>query len=222
MSGATLVADLDRLDAQGFSPIQVALLVSAIASEREHLERPNTQIELVVTGLDAQAQARDTLIVVEQLFAEAQQSVLIVGFAIFQGNTIFKTLAKRMMDSPGLRVVCCFDVARDRDDNRPESIIIDDFARRFIKYHWPGSRVPEIYFDRRSLIADREKRAVLHAKTIVVDGRKALLTSANPTPAAYLRNIELGIVLTGGEIPIEIEQYFRSLITDGRLERLPT
>ena len=174
-----------------------------------------------MTGLEAQAQARDTLIVVEQLFGEAQESVLVVGFAVFQGNAIFKTLAKRMMDLPGLQVLCCFDVARDRDDNRPESIIIDDFARRFAKYHWPGSRVPEIYFDRRSLIADREKRAVLHAKTIVVDHRKALLTSANPTPAAYLRNIELGVVLTGGEIAVEIEKYFGNLILDGRLERLP-
>jgi phosphatidylserine/phosphatidylglycerophosphate/cardiolipin synthase-like enzyme len=221
MAGPTLVADLERLNAQGFSPAQLAWLVVAVAGEREHLERPNTQIELVATGLEAQAQARDTLVVVEQLFAEAQESVLVVGFAVFQGNEIFKTLAKRMMESPGLQVVCCFDVARDRDDNRPERVIIDDFARRFIKYQWPGSRVPEIYFDRRSLIPDREKRAVLHAKTIVVDRRKALLTSANPTPAAYLRNIELGIVLTGGEIPLEIESYFRSLISDGRLERLP-
>jgi phosphatidylserine/phosphatidylglycerophosphate/cardiolipin synthase-like enzyme len=123
-------------------------------------------------------------------------------------QAIYKTLAKRMMDLPGLQVACSFDVARDRDDNRPEHVIIDGCARRFVKYQWAGSRVPEIYFDRRSLSPDREKRAVLHAKTIVVDHRKALLTSANPTPAAYLRNIELGIVLSGGDIPHEIESYF--------------
>jgi phosphatidylserine/phosphatidylglycerophosphate/cardiolipin synthase-like enzyme len=126
-----------------------------------------------------------------------------------------------MNELPCLEVVCCFDVARGRDDNRPERVIIDDFARRFVKHQWPGSRLPEIYFDRRSLSVDREKRAVLHAKAIVIDRRKALLTSANPTPAAYLRNIELGIVLTSGEIPWEIESYFRRLISDGRLERLP-
>jgi phosphatidylserine/phosphatidylglycerophosphate/cardiolipin synthase-like enzyme len=221
MAGPTLVADLEALDAQGFSPAQLALLVVAVASEREHLERPNTQIELVATGLEAQAQARDTLIVVEQLFAEAQESVLVVGFAVFQGNEIFKTLAKRMIESPDLHVVCCFDVARDRYDNRLEPVIIDEFSRRFIKYQWPGSRVPDVYFDRRSLILDRKRRAVLHAKTIVVDHRKALLTSANPTPAAYLRNIELGIVLSGGDIPYEIERYFNALISGGRLERLP-
>lgn len=216
-----LAADLETLASQGFTPALLARLLRAVATERGRIERPNTQLELVATGLEAQAQARDTLVVVEQLFAEATDSVLIVGFAVFHGNEIFKTLAKRMMDLVDLRVVCCFDVARDRGDNRPERVIIDDFARRFVKYQWPGSRVPEIYFDRRSLSADREKRAVLHAKTIVIDRRKALLTSANPTPAAYLRNIELGIVVSGGDIPHEIDSYFRNLIADGRLERLP-
>jgi len=220
MARPNLAADLEGLASQGFTPVLLARLVSAVAAEREQLERPNSQLELVATGLEAQAEARDTLVVVEQLFTEAQESVLVVGFAVYQGNEIFKTLAKRMMELPQLQVVCCFDVARGSTDNRPDSVIIDEFAHRFVKSQWPGTRFPEIFFDRRSLSADRKTRAVLHAKTIVIDHRKAILTSANPTPAAYLRNIELGVVLTGGEIPHEIESYFRKLIVDGRLEQL--
>src|ERR1035441_173047 len=37
MAGPTLVADLERLNAQGFSPAQLAWLVVAVAGEREHL-----------------------------------------------------------------------------------------------------------------------------------------------------------------------------------------
>jgi len=221
IAGPTLAADLEALASQGFTPTLLAQLVNAVATERERLERPITRLELVATGLEAQAQARDTLVVVEQLFAEAKESVLVVGFAVYQGNEIFKTLAKRMIELPRLQVVCCFDVPRSAGDSRPDATIVDDFARRFAKYQWPGTRLPDMYFDRRSLSSNRETRAVLHAKTIVIDHRSAMLTSANPTPAAYLRNIELGIVVTGGKIPLEIESYFRNLISEGRLERLP-
>jgi hypothetical protein len=52
------------------------------------------------------------------------------------------------------------------------------------------------------------------------DCYKAIVTSANPTPAAYFRNIELGVVITGGDIPAEIDRHFRELIVDRDLERL--
>jgi hypothetical protein len=37
-----------------------------------------------------------------------------------------------------------------------------------------------------------KERAVLHAKSIVIDNATALVTSANPT-AAYTKNIERGL-----------------------------
>jgi phosphatidylserine/phosphatidylglycerophosphate/cardiolipin synthase-like enzyme len=219
--GETLCADLAGLDAEGFTPVQVARLAEECAAERDQMERTASQLELVVSGPDAQARARDTSVVIEQLFGEAEQSVVVVGFAIYNGREIFGTLAERMDKDSKLRAVCCFDVARNVGDAREDADIIEGFARRFVKYEWPGTRLPLVYYDPRSLGRDRETRAVLHAKTIVIDGRKAILTSANPTPAAYLRNIELGIVLTGGSIPKAIESYFLRLISEGRLIQLP-
>jgi cardiolipin synthase A/B len=67
---------------------------------------------------------------------------------------------------------------------------------------------------------DANKRAVLHAKCIVIDSASALVTSANPTPAAYTKNIELGIVIRGGTIPGQIASHFSSLIETGALRRL--
>jgi hypothetical protein len=80
----TLAADLDALASQGFAPSLLARLAVAVAAERERLERPIAQLELVATGLEAQAQARDTLVVVEQLFAEARESVLVVASPFFK------------------------------------------------------------------------------------------------------------------------------------------
>lgn len=55
---------------------------------------------------------------------------------------------------------------------------------------------------------------MLHAKVIVADLRKAIVTSANPTHAAYQRNIELGIVIDDVSVASQIEQHFSGLISE--------
>jgi phosphatidylserine/phosphatidylglycerophosphate/cardiolipin synthase-like enzyme len=57
---------------------------------------------------------------------------------------------------------------------------------------------------------------VLHAKCIVVDGRHALVTSANSTEAASQRTIEAGVLLVDtGLTP----HYSRLLLLQARLPR---
>jgi phosphatidylserine/phosphatidylglycerophosphate/cardiolipin synthase-like enzyme len=101
-----------------------------------------------------------------------------------------------------------------------ESDLIARHEHDLKQRHWSGKRLLNIYFDPRALTMDVSKRAVLHAKCIVIDGGVALVTSANPTPAAYTRNIELGIVIRGGTIPGQIASHFASLIQVGALRRL--
>ena len=55
----------------------------------------------------------------------------------------------------------------------------------------------------------------------MADRLRALVTSANPTEAAYERNIELGLAVEGGGIAATIDDWFNSLIVNGHLERLP-
>ena len=56
---------------------------------------------------------------------------------------------------------------------------------------------------------------------IVVDGRKALVTSANFTEAAQERNIELGLLVNSTPVAEGIERHFGGLIDRNVLERLP-
>lgn len=220
LTGGSTRSDLEILAKHDFTPNQIARLLTSIAEERQRIEKPHASVELVVTGPDVHAQVRDTSVVVEQLFHEAKNTILIVGFAIYDGHAIFSSLAERMDQEPNLKVVCCFDVARSPSDVTPKAQIVDRFARDFAKKVWPGKRLPDIYYDPRSLASKRENRAALHAKTLVIDCNKAIVTSANPTPAAYFRNIELGVMITGGDIPAEIDRHFRELILERHLERL--
>jgi phosphatidylserine/phosphatidylglycerophosphate/cardiolipin synthase-like enzyme len=165
-------------------------------------------------------QARDTSVVVEQLFEEAKATVLLVGFALVDGNLIFRRLAERLDVTTELEATLCLDISRRGSDTTKDTDLIARYAHEFMNRHWSGTRLPCIYFDPRGLTMEPQERAVLHAKCIVVDGKTALVTSANPTPAAYTKNIEVGVVLRGGMIPGQIASHFASLISSKALRQL--
>jgi hypothetical protein len=60
-------------------------------------------IDLVTTGPEARTSAhRDTSVVVRELFVNAEHSVLIAGYAVYQGQRVFQALADRMLAKPEL------------------------------------------------------------------------------------------------------------------------
>jgi phosphatidylserine/phosphatidylglycerophosphate/cardiolipin synthase-like enzyme len=61
---------------------------------------------------------------------------------------------------------------------------------------------------------------VLHAKTVVVDGRWTLLTSANFTEAAHERNIEAGVVIDDTKLAERVERQFDRFVEAGTLRML--
>ena len=214
----SIAKDLQSLSYKNFGAPQVELLLRSIEAERRERVLPTE--ELVITGPDVDGCVRDTSVVAEQLFNEAKTSVLMAWYALYDGRSIFQTLSQRMELLPDLNVRLCLDISRQGADTTRDEDIVARFSARFLKYDWPAARLPEVYYDPRGLLLQREARAVLHAKCIVIDGRKALVTSANPTPAAYHKNIELGVILKDSDIPQQIELYFSSLIDSNVLRRL--
>ena len=83
-----------------------------------------------------------------------------------------------------------------------------------------AARPPELYFDPRSLAAKADERGVIHAKCIVVDGRTALVTSANFTESAHARNTEAGVVVHDAGFAQSLEKQFTSLVEAGLLRRV--
>jgi len=59
---------------------------------------------------------RDTSVVVRELFAGAEDSVLVAGYAVYQGQQVFRALADRMVQRPDLRVRMFLDVQRGPGD----------------------------------------------------------------------------------------------------------
>jgi len=217
-----LIADLDRLVQQGWTPSQLAVFLDGVASDRESRRSLEDAVDLVTTGPELDGiDNRDTSVVVRDLFSGASSSVLIAGYAVYQGQQVFQALADRMLERPELSVRVVLDIQRGPGDTSAASEIIRRFAERFRSRQWPQERpLPEVYFDPRSLIPHGEKRACMHAKCVVVDQRIALISSANFTEAAQQRNIEVGLIVNSETLARRISRFFSLMISKGLLEQL--
>jgi phosphatidylserine/phosphatidylglycerophosphate/cardiolipin synthase-like enzyme len=70
-------------------------------------------------------------------------------------------------------------------------------------YVWPLDQRPQ---------SSTGKHGSLHAKVAVADGKTLLISSANLTEYAMTLNMELGVLIRGGELPSRIQQHFERLI----------
>jgi phosphatidylserine/phosphatidylglycerophosphate/cardiolipin synthase-like enzyme len=206
-------AALLELAAAEFSPKQMSTVVQAIADTRATQPDVSTLFGLVLSGPDLPGvPTADTAAVVQRLIAGAEREILMVGYAVHNGRELFKPLAERMEATPSIQVTFCLDISRPFGDTSSDEEIVRRFATEFRRAHWPWKRVPRIYFDPRALIRGGEQRACLHAKCIVVDRARALVTSANFTEAAQHRNIEAGLLVQHRAMAGRIASYFEGLM----------
>ena len=220
-----VVGELQDLSARGMTPPHIAWMLHLLAEERAAAQAVADRVELVWSGTEVlTATSRDTAVVVQELFREARESVLIASYALDTGSKakeLFGTLAGRMDAEPDLRVRLFVNVHRKQRGDTADAVLLREFADAFRHDLWPGKRLPETFYDPRSLATEGKTRACLHAKCIVIDDHRALITSANFTEAAHKRNIEAGTVTTDSIIARALRVQFDSLVEQAALRRLP-
>jgi phosphatidylserine/phosphatidylglycerophosphate/cardiolipin synthase-like enzyme len=211
-----LAHDLQTLVTQGFTAAQIAALIDILLHDRAQRRRREASIDVVTTGPEAGATTnRDTSVVVRELFAQAERSVLVAGYAVYQGQRVFQALADRMQQRPELAVRLFLDVRRPAGDTSIAAEVVRRFGERFCRYEWPQGRpLPQVFYFPRSLEAVAEKKAALHAKCVVVDRRSVFVSSANFTEAAHDRNIEVGLLIQAGWLAERITEHFDTLVAD--------
>jgi len=67
---------------------------------------------------------------------------------------------------------------------------------------------------------DSNWNGVVHAKCAVSDGRMAFVTSANLSQAAMERNMELGVLVRGGNLPDKLDRHLAALVATEVVERV--
>lgn len=215
--GRAVADELCRLAESGFASEQIATMLELLIKDRQTARPVELPIELVTSGPEAPGISnRDTAVVVREMFAHAKTSVQVVGYSVYQGQQVFETLARRMEELPELDVRFFLNIARPDGDTTAGQILVSRFAQRFKATQWPsGCRLPEVYYDPRSVADGGPVRSSLHAKCIVVDAEQVFVSSANFTQAAQQRNIEVGLSIRSPWLANRLVHHFRKLHEHG-------
>jgi phosphatidylserine/phosphatidylglycerophosphate/cardiolipin synthase-like enzyme len=218
---AEMVAgELQHWAGQGFQAEQMAAMLELLVQDRARRPKLEDQLHLVTTGPDGcGATNRDTSVVIREMFASAQRTVLVAGYAVYQGRAVFRALADRMAERPEVTVRMFLDVQRGPGDTSLASELVKRFAARFKTREWPADRpLPNVFYDPRSLDLETDERSCLHAKCVVVDDESVFISSANFTEAAQERNIELGLLVRSRWLAEGVTRHFDSLLVAGMLQ----
>jgi hypothetical protein len=214
-SAESVSKKLEFLTASGMSPEALSVCLELTADALGSRPKLEDFIDLVTTGVEAGGVAnRSTAVVVSELFREAEHSVVVAGYAVYQGHKVFQALGDRMLAHPELDVRMFLDVPRKKGDTSSPNDLIAKFVQQFKSSHWPnGMPLPRVYCCGQ-MMALNGKPGSLHAKCIVVDARHVFVSSANFTEAAQERNIEVGLLVQSHILPERVCRFFGALLDD--------
>jgi phosphatidylserine/phosphatidylglycerophosphate/cardiolipin synthase-like enzyme len=194
------------------SPLGVALALQTAARTADHFRQHQT-LELVWTGPDSGAiPMRRTEQALLQLINNAERRLLIVSFAVYKVDSVARSLveaARRQVD-----ITICLEAPDSGAGKMAHDTVraLGPDVRRHAKlYVWPLERRP---------LSPAGHHGSLHAKLAVADRRELLISSANLTEFALTLNMELGMLVTGGEWPDRVDRHFAGLIQAGVLAAL--
>lgn len=220
-SAPGVASEFTEMAGEGMGPAHIARLLRVLVEERTAAQAVADRLELVWTGAEvAGTMSRDTFVVAQELFRQVRRHLLISSYNIDTGqkaSAMFGDLARRMDNEQDLNVRLFLNVQRKMDDQRPGKVLLQEFAHRFRHQVWPGQRLPRVFHDPRSLDLEWTTRACLHAKCIVADDTRALVTSANLSEAAHERNIEAGLVIRDPHVARALRLQFEALVERGIL-----
>ncbi len=157
-------------------------------------------MELVWTGPTTPfVSARRTEQALLQVINAAEHNLFITSFVAYDVSTIVKALNDA--SERGVVISMLLELAQEHGG----SITFDAIGKMSTLV--PAAR---LYAWREK--ADPFSDGRVHAKVAAADGRMCFITSANLTGHAMEKNMEAGVLISGGHIPRVLDDHLRSLI----------
>lgn len=182
---------------------QVRLLLAGALRGAERAtaqHRSESSVEVVWTGPSSTVTTgRLTAAVIVGLIEEARRDVLLIGYAVHSEPSVLRELQRAA--ARGVEITLVLERHADNPAYSASGLAFPGLDAR--RLAWP-------------LHARPAGVSSLHAKVLVVDGRNALVGSANITGSALERNLECGLLLRG-EQARTIREHVRSLEQAGVL-----
>jgi cardiolipin synthase len=204
---ATLAPDLP--------PVAVATALR-MANVMDAWHRERTSSELVWTGpTGGDALVRRTDQALLDIVTRAKTCVTIVSFAVYRVRELRDALVKAL--ERGVRVVFIFESSEEsggRMTGDAGAAVAEELRAGALMYTWPLEKRERIVGT-----SGQETLGLLHAKCALGDEDALLVSSANVTGNALSINMELGVLIRGGDLPKRVAGHFQALMTAGILAR---
>ena len=181
-------------------------LIQEINKKQNEIKR-NTSLIWTSPSIFHQS-AGNTKSTILRLIGSAKKSITIVGYVMDWGVKDLLESVIKVAEKYPLEIKIILDRADKPAENRKRV----GSPQQIIERAWPPTlNEPEIY-----KYAKRSDASVLHAKMLVIDSQKILVTSANLTGRAIHGNLEIGI-LHKGHIAKKAENLIHDLISNKTL-----
>jgi len=169
---------------------KICQLVKALTTNR--IEE---NVEIVSTlPVSFKVKTRKTRPVLDELIKSATKSILLTGYSI---SDHFEETLKLINEKSKQGIVVEMYVNK-YDTIRPILINIRHTNRSFFKIYEYTGKVDD-------------KMAALHAKTIIVDNKKMLISSANLSYHGLEGNIEIGVLISSEKKALQVYEIFNDL-----------
>lgn len=188
------------------------LAVLDVALSEREARKPTP--ELVWTGPEAPSgTARDTAVVLRELFEGARESVILAGYSFDHARDVLAPLHAAMRDHQ-VEARFFVDVPQAERHDVEEAYLARHLGG-FLSANWPfGDPRPRLYYDKRALHPG-PPYCSLHAKCVAVDGAKAFVSSANFTQRGQERNIEVGVLIEDASFASYLAGQWLGLVEAG-------
>ncbi|MCC6602220.1 MAG: phospholipase [Anaerolineae bacterium] len=185
----------------------VALAVLTASQVANHY-RQMQQLELVWTGPDSQViPLRRTDQALLQLIREARESLHIVSFAVYKAENITQALVAAAERGVSIAIYLeTPDASEGKMSFDTVKALGTAIQKRARLYMWPREKRP---------LTEDGRFGSLHAKIALADRQTLLISSANLTDYAMTLNMEMGILVRGGEVPKHVESLLLNLLERG-------
>lgn len=194
------------------SPHEMALLLTSVAVALKY-QQDKQSIELIWTGPKSRyIPLRRTDQALIELINSAKQRITIVSFAVYKAKNILTALEKAAKRGVEINIIVESPDSGEgkiaHDTIASLGSALKTMARIFI---WPLTKRE---------ISPNGKHGSLHAKVAIGDSTHLYISSANLTEYAMNLNMEMGILLIGGNLSANVQSHFDELIVDGTLSEL--
>jgi phosphatidylserine/phosphatidylglycerophosphate/cardiolipin synthase-like enzyme len=209
---AVLLASWKAADAtESFVPLAWALRG---AGSTDQWLRENERLAIVWTGPTTSSGGfRRTDQALLQVIAAAKKDLWLVSFAGYKLPAVATALATAAERDVAVHMII---ESPEQSQGKVTFSVLEGLGQRLAEvatvYVWP--------------LHKREKNAKgdhgsLHVKCALADDAHLLVSSANLTEFAMSLNMELGLLVRGGDMPREVGRHFRWLIEQGHLVPTP-